>query len=186
MKRPTLLYNIGIAVIMTVVALLAGSVLRSFFSGSLVSVLTLSLLTIIYIGHLLSGSGIRAGKITLGLICLTVLIATIFMKVNLSTLLIISIGLIWITRSLLYYSSFLPAIADMGLCMMSLAGAIWGFFISGSVAAAIWCFFLTQALSALIPKRFNRHLSTETTSGQDRFNQAYQSAETAIRHLARK
>ncbi len=186
MKRPTLLYNTGIAVIMTVIAMLTGSVLRLFFPGSLVSVLTLSMLTMIYIGHLLSGSGIRVGKITLGLICLTALIIAIFMKVNLSTLLLISVGLIWATRSLLYYSSILPAIADMGLCIMSFAGAIWGFLISGSVAAAIWCFFLTQALSALIPKRFNCHPSTETKSGQDRFNQAYQSAETAIRHLARK
>ena len=186
MKRPTLLYHVGIAIFMTLIALLTGFVLRYLFSASLVLALTLSLLTMIYISHLLSRSGIRVGKITLGLICLTVLIIAILLKVKLSTLLLISVGLIWITRSLLYYSSLIPAIVDLALCIVSFASAIWGFIISDSIAAAIWCFFLTQALSALIPKRFNHHPSAETKSGQDRFNQAYQSAETAIRHLARK
>ena len=186
MKRPTLLYTIRIAVIMTVVAMASEFVMQHLFSGRLATAFTLSLLTMTYISHLLAKSDIRVGKITLGFLCLAALAVAVVLTVKLSTLLIISVGLIWVTRSLLYYSSLLPAIADLVLCLVSFAAAIWGFIISGSVAAAIWCFFLTQALSALIPKRFVSTPSTETKSGQDRFNQAYQSAETAIRHLAGK
>lgn len=183
MKKPTILYNISIAIIMTVVGLLSGFAMRSLFYGNWALTLTLSLLTIIYIGHLLSRSDIRVGKITLGLVCLASLIIAVFLQVNLSSLVLISVGLIWITRSLLVYSSLLPAFADLGLCILSLVSALWGFFISGSLAAAIWCFFLTQALSALIPKRFNSG-ATEIKSGPNRFNHAYQSAEAAIKHLA--
>jgi hypothetical protein len=96
------------------------------------------------------------------------------------------LGIIWLIRSLNFYASALPALADLGLNGLGLAASIWAVTRTGSVFLGIWCFFLVQALFVVIPKSVRR-TPGPTRIGhmhEDRFQHAYHVAETAARKLS--
>ena len=64
---------------------------------------------------------------------------------------LIHVGLLWLVRSLYFYSGVLPALLDLGLSALGLAFAVWAAGRSGSPLLALWCFFLVQALHVCIP-----------------------------------
>lgn len=185
MKHTGLLYNIGIAIIMTVSAGILIGVSKALFSVPISLSNTLSIITVLYIYLLLYKSEVRTGKVTLACIVSIILFFILLLKIDFSNTLYLAIAQIWLTRSLLYYSSFLLALLDLVLCISSLALSIWGLSVSDSFIVAIWCFFLSLSLSALFPHPHTSTISTETLSEQNRFNKAYQSAEMAIRELVR-
>ena len=64
---------------------------------------------------------------------------------------LVHVGLVWLVRSLYYYSGVLPALADLGLSVLGAAFAVWAAQRSGTAWLALWCFFLAQAFFVLIP-----------------------------------
>jgi hypothetical protein len=99
---------------------------------------------------------------------------------------LVQLGLIWLIRSLYFYSSVLSALADLGLNGLSLAAAVWAAGQTGSVLLSLWCFFLVQALFVAIPTRLSRG-NREKPGGpekEDRFQRAHRAAETAVRKLS--
>jgi hypothetical protein len=95
------------------------------------------------------------------------------------------LGILWLIRSLYFYSSALSALADLGLNGLGMAAAIGAITRTGSLFLGIWCFFLVQALFVLIPRNINRKSGTAQDGQQheDRFQHAYRVAQAALRKL---
>lgn len=92
-----------------------------------------------------------------------------------------SMGL-WLLRSLIRYTSLLPALTDAGLILFALASAYVALLHSHSLALALWSFFLVQALTTFIPASF--FIPTPLAKTQaDKFNCAYRTAENALKRL---
>ncbi len=64
---------------------------------------------------------------------------------------LVHLGLVWLVRSLYYYSGLLPALADLGVTALGAAFAVWAAQRSESAWLVLWCFFLVQAFHVLIP-----------------------------------
>ena len=64
MQRPTLLQNIAMAMLLTVLSLIAGVIFHKFVNWHTGVKLTINLVAAIYIGYWCYSSRIRAGKFT--------------------------------------------------------------------------------------------------------------------------
>ena len=100
--------------------------------------------------------------------------------------LLLHCGLVWIIRSLYFYSGVLPALLDLGLQGLALAAATWAAGRTDSMFLIIWCFFLVQALYDAIPPDLSSRANRIPAPAprEDRFRQAYRVAETALRRLS--
>jgi hypothetical protein len=186
MKQPT--FFEGVAVALT--ASLLGSALYSVLSPVLPADVVLRLLIagtgIAYVLYLLSRSHERVGRVTIVAAWSLVTGVIWFVAPPLLPYVLVQLGFIWLTRSLYFYSSVLPALADLGLHGLSLASAIWAAGQTGSVFLSLWCFFLVQALFVAIPTRLG-HRDRGTPAGpenEDRFQRAHRTAEAAVRKLS--
>jgi hypothetical protein len=184
---PTLVHGIGVALALS----LAGGALLFALAPLLVAGTALRLLVALlgaaYLIYLLAGSAQRTGRIaTLG-IWTAVAAALWITSPPLSLYVLIHVGMLWIARSLYYYSGLLPVLADLGLNLLALAFAGWALARSGSPFLALWCFFLVQALFVLIPERIRglaRRSTPDEVGADDAFQRAHRAAEAALRRLA--
>lgn len=185
MKRPSFLEGVTVALIASLVGSAGFVALTTVYAGSTVIRLLVAGLAFAYVIYLLKRSRERIGRCTVFLAWLVFTVATWIFAPSLSIYLLAHVGMIWLIRSLYFYSSLLPAITDLGLNGLSLAAAIWAYIQSNSLFLSIWCFFLTQALFVSIPT----HLGKDGTRTQmnppqdDRFEQAHRVAEAALRRF---
>ncbi|MGH8576033.1 MAG: hypothetical protein ACREXX_07925 [Gammaproteobacteria bacterium] len=78
----------------------------------------------------------------------------------------------------------LSALADLGLNALSVMATVWAVRQTGSVLLGIWCFFLVQALFVAIPPAMQRKKrGSGEPEAEDRFQEAYRVAESALRSL---
>jgi hypothetical protein len=96
---------------------------------------------------------------------------------------LVHVGLIWLVRSLYFYSGVLPALADLGLSVLGAAFAVWAAQRSGSAMLAFWCFFLVQAFHVLLPTAIAER-GQPADDADLKFNRAHTAAEGAIRRLS--
>lgn len=185
MNRPGFLEGCGVAL----AASLGGSLLFALFSPLIGNDTLLKLLTaglgFGYVLYLLRRSGQKTGRVvTLAAWSISALLIYLLVP-SLPLYLLLHIGLVWLIRSLYFHGSLFPAIADLGLNGLGAAAVIWALLQTGSLLLAIWCFFLLQALFSAIPV-----LGRPTTrkadrpEPEDRFRQAEQAAEAALRKLS--
>jgi hypothetical protein len=186
MKMPGFLEGAAIALGTGIVGSVTYSALTLFFASSMVMRLLIAAIGLGYVVYLLSRSRERIGRITT--ITLWLLVAGIawFTAPPLILFLMVHLGLIWLIRSLYFYSSLISAIADLGLNGVSLATAVWAANQTGSLFVSIWCFFLVQALFVAIPAKLIQKAGQNPTGEprEDRFQHAYRTAETALRKLS--
>jgi hypothetical protein len=129
-------------------------------------------------------SGERVGRIT------TVALWTVgaclawFTGLPFVAYVLVHIGLVWLVRSLYYYSGLLPALADFGLTLLGAAFAAWAAQRSGSAWLALWCFFLVQAFHVLIPATLSERHNAAGAATDDAFAHAQRAAESAVRRLS--
>ena len=150
--------------------------------------LVIAVLTAAYVFYLLRLHHARIGNIVLGTGTALILIAALLWGMATSTLVFVSITLIWIVRSLITYSSVFMSTLDGALCLLGLGVAIWAYGATGSPFWAIWCFFLSQSLFALIPEQpggSNKPAGSTPLMETGRFSAAHKAAEAALRELAR-
>lgn len=176
MKQPTLLKNIGIALLLYVVSAIINLVV---LHGT---PLLITLTTSLFLGYLIYNSPRTAGKLILIVSCMLILTVSFIFSIEISSLLILCVALIWLVRSILYYSSVVAVLLDAGLCLIGLVFAGWTFISSGSTAAAIWSFFLVQSLQVLIKHKKDHSQQTGFVEN-DKFNNAYQTAESVLGQL---
>lgn len=184
MRRPTFFEGVGVAF----GASLFGGVLHGALSGLFFGVWPLQLLitamALGYLLYLLSRTQERVGRVSALLLWALVSVTTWLIGLPLPLYLLLQLGLIWLVRSLYFYSSLFCALADLGLTALGLAAAVWAMFQTGNLFLAIWCFFLLQALFVAIPASLERKSVKGTVNTEDSFQHARRAAETALRKLS--
>ncbi len=187
MHRPTLLEGVLVALVLSL-SLSPLIVLVQLSIGSLLVWKTgVMAMAYTYICYLLARSGRRSGRVTLGLLALTVLLAGLVCNLRFMTMLLLGVTLIWGMRSFAYSRSLVSAVLQGGVCILGCGAALMVYGHSGSPALAIWSFFLVQATFVLIPAQFMRRPATPpgvTLGGApDGFGPAYHAAEQALERL---
>jgi len=183
MKQNTLLQHIGLAIALSVLALINDLILRQFFNVMLSNQLNISLLACLYLGFIIRQSPLISGRITLFAINLSIVLISLFWVNHTSTLLVIYLAMIFCNRALLCYSNLLAIMADLGLCSLSTSAVFLLLANSYSNLTALWCFMLLQALHTLLPNKKVAHAKRQPAPSQDKFNHALQSAEGALQKL---
>ena len=192
MKRPNIVQGIIVAAVLSVLALPWAFLLRTVFWPSTSAKLLLGVTTFAYLIYLLSRSATRVGRGVIGTTSVALLIGAFCSGASLSHFTLLCIALIWIVRSLYAYGSIVSALIDALLCVLSAGAALWALSISGSLPMAIWSFFLVQAVFVFIPKRIesapppDRSPSDQAEVKPDQFASLFQSAEGALRELAKQ
>lgn len=186
MKQPTVSEGIIVALIASFLGSVAYLTLAAIFSGSFTVRLLISGFTLFYILYLLSRTDEKIGRFSTVVIWAVLSTAAWLIWPSITLFIVLNLGMVWLVRSLYFYSSLLSSLADLLLNFLSLATAIWAFSYSGSLFLTIWCFFLIQALFVFIPKSIARKQTIKQkapSDGRD-FQQAYREAEAAVRKLS--
>src|SRR5262249_59656941 len=161
MHRPTLLEGVLVALVLS----LSVSPLVVFVQLAIGSLLAWKMAVMVmaytYICYLLARSGRKSGRMTLGLLALTVLLASLVFNLRFTTLLLLCVTLMWGIRSFAYSRSLVSAVLQGGVCVLGCGSALMVYGRSGSYALAIWSFFLVQAAFVLIPARLTRRLAVD-------------------------
>jgi hypothetical protein len=186
MKNPSFFEGVAVALAASVVGSLLYTVLTSLFPVALLLRLLVACIGLAYVVYLLSRSRERVGRVTALAIWGLVAGVTWFVHPPLTLYLLVHLGLIWLVRSLYFYSSMLSALADLGLSSLSLVAGIWAATQSGSVFLSLWCFFLVQALFVVIPAHFNNIVrgGAPYQACEDHFQRARRAAEVSVRKLS--
>jgi len=186
MKRPAFVEGVLLAVTLGVAGRVTYTGLHLFLSGRQALLIVIAMLALLYVTYLFKRSQERVGRITV-FSCWLLLTAILCISQPPFTVFILAqAAMLWLVRSLYYYSSVLSTLADLVLTGLALVTVVWGVDYTGSLLFCIWAFFLIQALFVTIPPNWaepggvrKRHNASE-----DRFEQAYSSAQTAIQKLS--
>ena len=186
MKQPTFYEGIVVAIAASVTGSALALVLTPMFGRGGMAQLLITGISFAYLVYLLARSPERVGRITA--VTLWVVVTTIAWFAGLPVLLLglVQVGFLWLIRSLYFYSSVLSALMDLGLTALSLVIAFWAATHSSSLFLGIWTFFLTQALFVAIPRQMRKSDTTHQfpQMQDDRFQNAYRSAQAAARKLS--
>ncbi len=185
MKQPGLFEGIGVAAVASIAGGGLFLILSPIFADGLLLELIVAGSGLAYVLYLLRRSRERVGRLTtlLGWLSATLLIA--WFSPSLAFTVLAHVGLIWLVRALYHHASLLTALADLGLCGLSYAAALWAALQTHSLFASLWCFFLVQALFTLLPKRIgSKPEEVQPTPDSERFHHAWQAAELAVRKLS--
>jgi len=186
MKRPTFYEGVVVAL----AASLGASVLYRALIAILPGVWVLQGVTAAlaggYLLYLLARSPARVGRISALALWALATVITLFLEPSLAVHLLVQITLVWLIRSLFFYSGVLPALADLGLSGFALCVSIWAAERSGSIFLSVWCLLLVQALFVAIPSNLQRHgprSRPRAWQPEDPFERAHRAAEGALRRL---
>jgi len=184
-KRPDFFEGAGLALIVSIVGAVGFFGLSTLFGSTGIFRLTIAVLSLIYILYILSRSHERVGRVTVVTGWLFIAGINWIFAPSLLLYLVIHLIMIWLIRSLYFYSSLLSSLADFCLTGFSLAAAVWAWSMSQSLLLSFWCFFLVQALFSLIPSQIKNNKSKATTNAhpQDSFERAHQLAEKTLRKM---
>ena len=186
MKRPGFFEGVAVAFAASLGGGALFAALTTVFAGASVLRLLIAVIALAYVLYLLGRSAQHIGRITaLALWCVVAGVAW-FMDPPLLLYVLIHLGLVWLIRSLYFYSSVLCALADLGLTGMGLAVAIWAVVQSESMFLSLWSFFLVQALFVAIPARMTGKPGERKShdEAEDPFQRAHRAAEAAVRKLS--
>jgi hypothetical protein len=184
MKQPSFFEGVAMAIALSILGSAFAWVLTPVFGRSGVMYLLITGISFVYMVYLLARSRERVGRITT--VVLWIAVTGLAWLVGLPWLLLglVQVGLIWLVRSLYYYSSVLTSLMDLGLTALSVVVSFWAAAHSGSLFLGIWTFFLMQALFVAIPKQWRSGDSAPQLTRDDAFQRAYRSAEAAVRKLS--
>lgn len=186
MKTVTLFEGVLVALICSFISSVAYVALSSIFSDSFLIRLLITGLSFAYILYLLSRSKERVGRFTFALVWTLIVTALWLFWPPFTVFLLTHLVMVWLLRSLYFYSSLFSSLADLALNGFSVATAFWAASHTGSLFLTIWCFFLTQALFVFIPGNLKHPISnrSSTLNNEADFQNAYRTAEAAIRKLS--
>jgi len=186
MKQPAFPEGVAVALAASLAGGAVYSALDVVFPGAPLLRLLIAGISLVYVIYLAGRSPERVGRVTTVAVWLIVAGVLWFTQPPLPLYLCMHLGAIWLVRSLHFYSSALSALADLGLNILALSAAVWAITRTDSVFLGIWSFFLVQALFVVIPKQAFRSSGVNRAgqAGTDHFQQAYRSAEAAVRKLS--
>jgi hypothetical protein len=160
------------------------AVLAPWFGYSAAGRSTIAALGLGYTLYAIARSGERVGRVAT-IVCWTVVASAVWLAgLPLAGFALAHICLVWLVRSLYYYSSVLPALADLALTTLGAAFAAWAGLRSGSPWLAIWCFFLVQAFHVSLPATLIPQRPSNGRDAADAFARAQRAAEAAVRRMS--
>ena len=186
MKPLSFLHGVGIALALSLVSSFLYTALAPLLPGGALLRLLIALSGLSYILYLLGHSAKRSGRVTAVLVWFAVAGASWFAAPPLAVYLLTHAGLIWLLRSLYFYSSACSALLDLGVSALGVAAAIWAMVWSGSLLLSVWCFFLIQSLFVAIPASIQRGSGKKRVKPDDdeNFQHAHRAAEDALRRIS--
>jgi hypothetical protein len=186
MKPPTFVEGVMVATAASIAGGVLFAAMTAVFTGGNLLRLLIAGLGLAYVIYLLSRSSERVGRITALVSWLAAAAAVWLLAPSLPVYLLLHVGMIWVIRSIFFYSSVLSSLADLGLNGLSAAAAVWAGIQTGSAFLSIWCFFLTQALFVAIPWDMggNKPKPARGAAAVDRFEQAHREAQAALRKFS--
>lgn len=143
----------------------------------------IALLGFAYVLYLIGKSGERVGRVATLVCWLVAALGLGLVHPPLAVYVLAHVGLVWLVRSLYYYSGVLPALADFAVSLLGAAFAVWSAQRTGSPWLSFWCFFLAQSFHVLIPAALAGHTARDGAQ-DDAFTRAQRVAEEAIRRLS--
>jgi hypothetical protein len=186
MKIPSFSEGVTFALAVSLLgSILFTTLIMLFPAGWLLKMLVAGI-SLVYVIYLLSRSQDRIGRFTVLAVWLAISVGALLVSLSFLAYVMVHIGMIWLIRSLYFYTSVFSAFADLVLNGLSLAAAVWASVQTESVFLTIWCFFLVQALFVVIPSSLKKK-SVESKYLQDcddRFQRSYKTAEIALRKLS--
>lgn len=188
MKNVTFAQGVGFALLSSIIATVILLTMSSVFPASSLIRLIIGGIVFFYILYLFSRNDEKTGRLSILLVWLLVTILSLAFVNSLMLFISFQLIMIWLIRSLYFYNSTFSSLTDLCLTGVSLVIVIWVWTISFSIFLSIWCFFLIQALFVFIPEKINKQkieLFSKQKNDND-FEQAYKSAEMAVRKLTTK
>ena len=183
MKTASFNEGLVIALISSLIGTVIYYLLSAFVADSYIFRLLISVGSFAYVLYLLSRSQTPIGRVSAMGVWALISVAMWLYWPPAAVFILVHISIIWIIRSLYFYTSLISAMADLGLNLLSIAAAYWAAMQTGSLFLSIWCFFLTQALFVAIPKNLfatNKHKPVCA----DHFRQSHRAAQAAIAKLS--
>jgi len=184
MKQPSFSYGIVVALLIAVAAGAVFAALEPLMSIGTLLRLMIPAMGLAYLVCLFRRSAESTGRITTIALWCAVSAVTWLFAPPIPVYLLIHAGMLWLVRSLYFYSGVFPALLDLALSALSVSAATWAMTRSGSVFLATWCFFLVQAVFAVIPRRLGTLARREAEeNGDDAFERARRRADAVLRQL---
>ena len=183
-RRPSLGAGLAVAVVLSACGAAVLAAATPWLGGGTALRAVIALLGLAYTLHAIARSGERVGRVTTIAAWSVVASAAWLLDPPLTGYVLAHIGLVWLARSLYYYSGLLPALVDLGLSVLGAAFAVWAAQRSGSAWLALWCFFLVQAFHVLIPASLTKRGAAALDAADDAFGRAHRAAESAVRRLS--
>jgi hypothetical protein len=187
MKRPGFFEGISLALAVSIVGSLLFSILNTVLPGNMVLRLLIAGVAFAYIVYLLSRSNERLGRVTVLAVWAVAALSIWMFSPSFVIYVVLHLILMWLVRSLYFYSSVLSALTDMGLSVLGFLGAVWAVSWTSSLFLGLWCFFLMQALFVFIPSNWKGRSLNKTAGqpvGENPFDLAHRAAEAAVRKLS--
>ena len=181
---PSFGHALGAAFVLSIGGTAVLAALGPFVGAGTALRAVIALLGLAYVLYLMGRSGERVGRVTTVALWTAGACLAWFTGLPFVAYLLVHVGLVWLVRSLYYYSGLLPALADFGLTLLGAAFAAWAAQRSGSAWLALWCFFLIQAFHVLIPAAMNERKTVSGAATDDAFARAHRAAESAVRRLS--
>jgi len=184
--RPGFLEGVVVAIVMSTVATAVYAMFHPFMAAGFLLRLLLSGVSLGYVLYLLWRSHERIGRVTVLVVWFLANAGIWVFYPPVLLFVMLQLVLIWLIRSLYFYSGVLPALMDLGLVAVAALFAIVGGLHTASLFVGLWCFFLCQALFVFIPARLQRKPTStaSVTFAEDRFERAHRAATTALRKLS--
>ncbi|HET7133238.1 MAG TPA: hypothetical protein VFJ95_13360 [Gammaproteobacteria bacterium] len=183
-KRPSLGVGIGAGLVLSVGGAAVLTALWPLVGYGAALRAVVALLGLAYVLYVLSRSGERVGRVTTVVAWALAAALAWASGIPFVAYVLVHVGLIWLVRSLYFYSGVLAALADLGLSVLGAAFAVWAAHRSGSALLAFWCFFLVQAFHVLLPAAIADRGGAPAQDTDLKFNRAHAAAEAAIRRLS--
>jgi len=185
MKTITFPDGVLVALLSSLVGTVTFYGLSSFFGDNIAIRFVISGLSLVYILYLLRKSNERIGRILVVVTWIVITLISWALWTPAVLFVLTNLAMIWLTRSLYFYSSLFSSLTDLGLTALSVVIALWAATQSNNLFLTIWCFFLTQALFVMIPSSIKTNKNpTKIYSKEADFQHAYRVAESAVRKLS--
>jgi hypothetical protein len=183
MRRPTFVNGVVVAAGLAVMAAAVVVTLGLYLGAGTVVRIVVPLVAFGYLLYLLQGTRDNTGKLTTLCAWSVLSVAAWILQPALPLYVIVHTAAIWLVRSLYFYAGVVPALLDLGLCLVGIASFTWALSRTGSVFLATWCFFLVQALFTTIPASIQAGSRERTRAAVGRFERARRQADEALRQL---
>jgi hypothetical protein len=185
LNRPGFIEGAGIALLISLLATVLVASLEWMLPSNLPGYPLTFAAGLVYLLYLLTRGRHKTGRVSVIAIYITSVAVMLIAGLPVTWFALLIAGEIWLVRSLYFHNSLLSALLDLGLTLLSLAGAVAAYLHTDSLFLSIWSLMLIQACFVWIPADWRQHVpGKHYRQSTDRFDVALRTAENAVRKLA--